>query len=41
MYHGEFNKLKIFFNDVKPKIIEEAKPINKNLLSSGGGIIDI
>ncbi|MCF7567601.1 hydroxymethylglutaryl-CoA reductase, degradative [Sabulilitoribacter arenilitoris] len=41
MYHGELNKLKSFFNDVKPKLIEEAKPITKNMESRGGGIIDI
>jgi len=41
IYHGNFNKLLRFFNDVKPKLIEDAKPITKNMETRGGGIIDI
>ncbi|WP_418602845.1 hydroxymethylglutaryl-CoA reductase, degradative [Hwangdonia sp.] len=41
MYHGDFNKLQRFFKHVKPKLIEDAKPITKNMEARGGGIIDI
>ena len=41
MFQGEFSKLKSFFKLVKPKLIESAKPITKNMEKRGGGIIDI
>ncbi|WOD44386.1 hydroxymethylglutaryl-CoA reductase, degradative [Hwangdonia lutea] len=41
MYHGDFNTLQRFFKQVKPKLIEDAKPITKNMEARGGGIIDI
>lgn len=41
MYHGDYNKLKTFFNSIKPKLITDAKPITKNMELRGGGISDI
>lgn len=41
MFHGDFNKLQQFFNNIKLKLIEDAKPITKNMEARGGGIIDI
>jgi hydroxymethylglutaryl-CoA reductase len=41
MYNGEFNTLKTFFKDIKPTLIEAAKPITKNMERRGGGVLDI
>ena len=41
MYHGDYDKLQRFFQVVKPQLIEDAKPITKNMERRGGGIIDI
>ena len=41
MYHGDFNKLEAFFIRIKSKLINEAKPITKNMEARGGGILDI
>ncbi|OUS03524.1 hydroxymethylglutaryl-CoA reductase, degradative [Flavobacteriales bacterium 33_180_T64] len=41
MYHGDSGKLKTFFTNLKAKLIEEAKPITKNMEKRGGGILDI
>jgi hydroxymethylglutaryl-CoA reductase len=41
MYHGDFNKLKTFFSEIKSKLINDAKPITKNMEARGGGILDI
>lgn len=41
MYHGNFNTLQRFFKHVKPKLIQAAKPITKNMAARGGGITDI
>lgn len=41
MYHGDFNKLEAFFISVKSKLINDAKPITKNMEARGGGILDI
>jgi len=41
MYYGDFNKLQSFFKHIKPKLIEDAKPITKNMEARGGGILDI
>jgi len=41
MFHGDFKKLKSFFETVKPKLIDEAKPLTKNMETRGGGILDI
>lgn len=41
MFQGSFESLKNFFSTIKPKLIEDAKPITKNMEKRGGGIIDI
>ncbi|WNH11272.1 hydroxymethylglutaryl-CoA reductase, degradative [Thalassobellus suaedae] len=41
MYYGHVETLKTFFNYIKPKLIEHATPITKNMEKRGGGIIDI
>jgi len=41
MYHGDFDVLKTYFNFIKPQLINDAKPITKNMEQRGGGIIDI
>ncbi len=41
MYHGNFKTLQNFFNQVKSKLIEDARPITKNMELRGGGILDI
>ena len=41
MYHGDYNKLKDYFNTIKPQLISDAKPITKNMEQRGGGILDI
>ena len=41
MFHGNFKVLESFFKTVKPKLIEATKPITKNMIKRGGGIIDI
>ncbi|WP_370477042.1 hydroxymethylglutaryl-CoA reductase, degradative [Tamlana flava] len=41
IFKGDFEKLKTFFDLVKPKIIEDTKAITKNMEKRGGGIIDI
>ena len=41
MYNGSFDDLKLFFNSIKSELIENAKPITKNMEKRGGGIIDI
>ncbi|MDN3666056.1 hydroxymethylglutaryl-CoA reductase, degradative [Algibacter miyuki] len=41
MFHGNSETLKAFFENVKPKLITEAKPLTKNMESRGGGILDI
>jgi hydroxymethylglutaryl-CoA reductase len=40
-YFGDFEKLKQFFKQVKPKLIEDSVDITKNMTKRGGGIIDI
>jgi len=40
-YHGNKEKLKSFFNSVKPKLLEAVKPITKNMEKRGGGVLDI
>ena len=40
-YNGNFNKLKAFFNEVKPKLISDASDLTKNMEKRGGGILDI
>ncbi|WP_191858816.1 hydroxymethylglutaryl-CoA reductase, degradative [Hanstruepera ponticola] len=41
IFSGNIEKLQRFFNEVKPKLIEDAKPITKNMEKRGGGILDI
>jgi hydroxymethylglutaryl-CoA reductase len=41
MFHGSFKTLQAYFKHIKPKLIEEAKPITKSMEERGGGIIDI
>ncbi|WP_223032811.1 hydroxymethylglutaryl-CoA reductase, degradative [Hanstruepera marina] len=41
LFNGEFEKLQYFFNSIKPKLIEDSKPITKNMEKRGGGILDI
>lgn len=41
IYQGNYKNLEQFFNSVKPKLLEDAKPITKNMELRGGGIMDI
>jgi hydroxymethylglutaryl-CoA reductase len=41
MYKGDFEKLKQFFNHVKPKLTTDTEAITKNMKKRGGGILDI
>jgi hydroxymethylglutaryl-CoA reductase len=41
MYHGRKEVLNAFFISIKSKLIEDCKPITKNMELRGGGIIDI
>ncbi|WP_299553848.1 hydroxymethylglutaryl-CoA reductase, degradative [Seonamhaeicola sp.] len=40
-YKGDFDKLKAFFNAIKPKLIDDTKSITANMEKRGGGILDI
>ncbi|NNK82193.1 MAG: hydroxymethylglutaryl-CoA reductase, degradative [Flavobacteriaceae bacterium] len=40
-YNGDFKTLETFFQDIKPKLLLDAKPITKNMEKRGGGIINI
>ncbi|OUR94500.1 hydroxymethylglutaryl-CoA reductase, degradative [Flavobacteriales bacterium 34_180_T64] len=41
MFHGNLEKLQLFFNSVKDKLITEAKPITKSMEQRGGGVLAI
>ncbi|MGZ0016273.1 hydroxymethylglutaryl-CoA reductase, degradative [Yeosuana sp. AK3] len=41
MYFGNHETLKSYFTYIKPKLLEDVKPITKNMEQRGGGIIDI
>ncbi|NQX86450.1 MAG: hydroxymethylglutaryl-CoA reductase, degradative [Flavobacteriaceae bacterium] len=41
MYKGNLKKLQTYFEAIKPKLIEDCKPITKNMENRGGGILDI
>lgn len=41
MYHGKTDALLSFFESVKSKLIDDCKPITKNMELRGGGITDI
>lgn len=40
-YFGDKSKLETFFNHIKPQFFTDCKPITKNMVARGGGIIDI
>ena len=40
-WYGDFEKLKIFFESIKHKFIEETNDLTSNMRSRGGGILDI
>lgn len=41
MYYGDSTKLETFFTDVHHKLLEDAKPLTKNMEKRGGGISKI
>ncbi|WP_242133566.1 hydroxymethylglutaryl-CoA reductase, degradative [Aestuariivivens marinum] len=41
MYHGDYNKLKTFFKQVKPQLLNDTTSITKNMTARGGGVLDI
>ncbi|MFB9056980.1 hydroxymethylglutaryl-CoA reductase, degradative [Mariniflexile ostreae] len=41
MYHGSRKTLQKFFDVVKPQLLQDAKPITKNMEQRGGGITSI
>jgi len=41
MYYGDSTKLEKFFSDVHQKLLEDAKPLTKNMEKRGGGISKI
>ena len=41
MYCGDSTKLEKFFNEVRPKLREDTKPLTKNMEKRGGGISKI
>ncbi len=41
IFNGDTEKLKSFFNSIKPKLIEDTQAITKNMQARGGGILDI
>ncbi|MBP0905479.1 hydroxymethylglutaryl-CoA reductase, degradative [Mariniflexile gromovii] len=41
MYYGNIENLKNYFNHIKSRLIDDAKPITKNMEKRGGGIVDI
>ncbi|REG89911.1 hydroxymethylglutaryl-CoA reductase, degradative [Winogradskyella sediminis] len=41
IYNGAYDKLKAFFEFVKPKLIKETASITKNMERRGGGVLDI
>lgn len=41
MYEGDKEKLKSFFNTIKPKFFTETESMTKNMQKRGGGILDI
>tara|TARA_B100001758_G_C18402914_1_gene610152 strand:- start:415 stop:1764 length:1350 start_codon:yes stop_codon:yes gene_type:complete len=40
-WYGDFEKLKIFFESIKHKFIEETQDLTSNMRNRGGGILDI
>lgn len=41
LYHGDKNKLRSFFGNIKESLLVSAKPITKNMEKRGGGIKEI
>ena len=41
LYKGDVQKLERFFNQTKPKFLQETESITKNMQKRGGGILDI
>ncbi len=41
MYNGNYETLKQYFKFIKPKLIQDAHPITKNMEKRGGGILNI
>ncbi|MDO1501528.1 hydroxymethylglutaryl-CoA reductase, degradative [Winogradskyella maritima] len=41
IYNGNYDTLQSYFQHIKPRLFEEAKPITKNMEKRGGGILDI
>ena len=41
IFKGDFNKLKTFFNHVKPKLISDTASMTQSMERRGGGILDI
>lgn len=41
MFHGQKETLNSFFTEIKSKLFEACKPITKNMIARGGGILDI
>ncbi|HEY5688376.1 MAG TPA: hydroxymethylglutaryl-CoA reductase, degradative [Yeosuana sp.] len=41
MYYGNPDTLKSYFTTIKPRLLQDVKPITKNMQKRGGGIIDI
>ena len=40
-FNGRKDNLEQFFKEIKPKLLQDSKPITKNMESRGGGILDI
>ncbi len=40
-YNGDADKLKSFFDEIKPKFFSETQNITKNMQQRGGGILDV
>lgn len=40
-FHGDFDVLKQFFTEVKPKLLNAVKALTKNMEKRGGGVLDI
>ena len=41
MFHGQKETLNSFFTEIKSKLFEACKPITKNMIARGGGILDV
>lgn len=41
LFHGNTEKLNVFFNKIKPTFFDETHEITKNMQKRGGGILDI